>query len=121
MNWTTALIVLAFFVLLYLLKRVGQISAQDAQRHLQNGAIVIDVRSPAEFNSSHLPSAINLPLDDIEVQLPRRFANKNLCLLLHCQSGMRSGVAKKKLQALGYRNSFNLGSYQRAASIVGQP
>jgi rhodanese-related sulfurtransferase len=41
-------------------------------------------------------------------------------ILLHCQSGMRSGVAKKKLNALGYSNAYNLGSYGRAAEIVGK-
>jgi hypothetical protein len=32
---------------------------------------------------------------------------------------MRSGVARKKLTGLGYANAFNLGSYERAAQIVG--
>jgi rhodanese-related sulfurtransferase len=80
--------------------------------------LVIDVRSAGEYSSGHLPRAINLPLDDIEVSLPRRVRDKNQALLLHCQSGMRSGVAKKKLKALGYANAFNLGSYGRAAQIV---
>jgi hypothetical protein len=31
---------------------------------------------------------------------------------------MRSGVARKRLRALGYANAFNLGSYARAAQIV---
>jgi rhodanese-related sulfurtransferase len=44
--------------------------------------------------------------------------DKNRALLLHCQSGMRSGVARKKLKALGYPNAFNLGSYRRAEEIV---
>jgi len=118
MNWTTICIVLAVFVAFFLLKRIGQISSKDAKDHLKNGALVIDVRTPGEFNSGHLKSAINLPLDQIETTLPRRVKDKNQVLLLHCQSGMRSGVAKKKLIALGYANAFNLGSYGRAAQIV---
>jgi rhodanese-related sulfurtransferase len=39
-------------------------------------------------------------------------------LLLHCHSGMRSGMARKKLVALGYTHAFNLGSYSRAVQIV---
>jgi rhodanese-related sulfurtransferase len=39
-------------------------------------------------------------------------------LLLHCQSGARSGAAKKKLIALGCPNVFNMGSYARAERIV---
>ncbi len=118
MNWTTALIILAFVVVVFMLKRAGQISPKNALAHLKNGALVVDVRSSAEFNSGHLPNAINFPLAEIETVLPRRVKDKNQLLLLHCQSGMRSGVAKKKLQALGYPNAFNLGSYGRAARVV---
>jgi hypothetical protein len=39
--------------------------------------------------------------------------------LLHCQGGSRSGAARKKLNGLGYNSAFNLGSYRRAAEIVG--
>jgi phage shock protein E len=118
MNWITICIVLAVFVVIFLLKRAGQISSKEAQAHLKNGALVIDVRTPAEFSAGHLPGAINLPLDQIETTLPRRVKDKNHVLLLHCHSGMRSGVAKRKLNALGYSNAFNLGSHSRAAQIV---
>jgi phage shock protein E len=118
MNWTTVLIVAAVLVVFILLKRSGQISSKDALAYLKNGALVIDVRTPAEFSSGHLPNAINLPLDEIETSLPRRVRDKSQAILLHCQSGMRSGVAKKKLNAMGYTNAFNLGSYVRAAQIV---
>lgn len=118
MNWTTAFIILAVVAIVYMLKRAGQISSKDALAHLKKGALVIDVRSSAEFNSGHLRNAINLPLEEIETVLPRRVTDKNQLLLLHCQSGMRSGVAKKKLKGLGYANAFNLGSYGRAARVV---
>ena len=120
MNWTTTLIIAAVVAVVFMLKTAGQISAKDALAHLKNGALVIDVRSPGEFNSGHLPTAINLPLDEIETALPRRVPDKNQVLLLHCQSGMRSGMAKKKLNGLGYANAFNLGSYGRAESILKQ-
>ncbi|MHB8303011.1 MAG: rhodanese-like domain-containing protein [Acidobacteriaceae bacterium] len=118
MNWITACIVLAVVAVVYILKRVGQISTEEATTHLKEGALVIDVRSTAEFNSGHLPKAINLPLDEIETTLPRRVKDKNHVLLLHCQSGMRSGVARKKLTGMGYANAFNLGSYGRATRVV---
>jgi phage shock protein E len=120
MNWTTTLIIAAVVALVFMLKTAGQISAKDALAHLKNGALVIDVRSPGEFNSGHLSAALNLPLDEIETALPRRVPDKNQVLLLHCQSGMRSGMAKKKLNGLGYANAFNLGSYGRAESILKQ-
>ena len=120
MNWTPLLIVAAVVAVIFMMKKAGQISAKDALAHLKNGALVIDVRSPGEFNSGHLPTAINLPLDEIETALPRRVKDKNQVLLLHCASGMRSGMAKKKLKGMGYPNVFNLGSYGRAESILKQ-
>ena len=118
MNWTIALVIAAVVVVGFILKRADQISPKDALAHLRNGALVIDVRSPGEFSSGHLANAINLPLGEIETALPRRIKDKNQVLLLHCHSGMRSGMAKKKLRTLGYANAFNLGSYSRATKIV---
>ena len=86
MNWTIALIIAVIATIALLLKRVGQISPKDARAYLKSGALVIDVRSPVEFNSGHLPSAINLPLDEIETAVPRRVKDKKQVLLLHCQS-----------------------------------
>lgn len=101
-----------------MIKKSGQISPKDALAFLKNGALVIDVRSPGEFNSGHLPKAINIPVDEIETALPKRVKDKNQGLLLHCASGMRSGVAERKLKGMGYANACNLGSYGRAAKIV---
>ena len=119
-NWTTTIIIAAIVAAIILIKRSGQISVQDALEKLKKGALVIDVRSPGEFDSGHLAKAINIPLDEIETTLPKRVADKNQVLLLHCASGMRSGMAKSKLKGLGYINAFNLGSYGRAEEIVGQ-
>jgi rhodanese-related sulfurtransferase len=117
LNWTTTLVIFAVIALAYTLKRARQISSADALEFLKNGAVLIDVRSVAKFTSGHLPQALNLPLDEIETLLPRSVKDKNQ-VLLHCQSGMRSGVAKTRLKALGYANVFNLGSYARATHIV---
>ena len=118
MNWTTAFVLVAVIALAYAFKRARQISSTDALEFMKSGALVIDVRSANEFSSGHLPQAINLPFEEIEILLPGSVKNKNQVLLLHCQSGMRSGAAKTKLKALGYANVFNLGSYARAARIV---
>lgn len=120
-NWTPPLVVAGVLIVFFLLKRSGQVSAKDARTHLKNGALVVDVRSPGEFNAGHLSQAINIPLDEIETLLPKRVKDKRQILLLHCASGMRSSAAKGKLQGLGYANVFNLGSYGRAEGILKQP
>lgn len=118
MNWTTTLIIAAIVTVVFMVKKTGQISAKDTLEKLKNGALVIDVRGPGEFNSGHLAKAINIPLDEIEIAVPKRVKDKNQVLLLHCASGMRSGMATRKLKGMGYINAFNLGSYGRAESIL---
>src|SRR5664280_1386076 len=110
MNWTPFLILTAIVAVVLLIKKLGQVSATDALAYLKNGALVIDMRSRGKFNSGHLAKAINIPLDEIETALPKRVKEKKQALLLHCASGMRSGMAKSKLKGMDYTNAFNLGS-----------
>ena len=118
MNWTSLLLFAAVILLLVVLRRAGRISAQAAREHIRNGALVIDVRTQGEYASSHLPKVMHIPLNEIESRLPQRVPDKSTVLLLHCQSGMRSRIAKNKARALGYRQAFNLGSLARAGRIV---
>ncbi len=118
MNWTDILIAVAILAAFLIYRRAGLISIKEAQSYLKSGAMVIDVRTAGEFVAGHLPIAVNLPVSEIETNLSRRVKDKNQVLLLHCQSGARSGVAKRKLIALGCPNAFNMGSYTRAERIV---
>jgi len=118
------LIIFALVALLgavMLVKSGGRISASEARDYLEKGALLVDVRSRAEYASDHLANAANFPLDEIESSLPIREPNKNRVLLLHCQSGTRSAVATQKLRRIGYTNVFNLGSLERARKIVEMP
>jgi rhodanese-related sulfurtransferase len=118
MNWIDILIAAAIVAAFLVYRHPRLISIKDAQAHLKNGAMVIDVRTAGEFVAGHLPFAVNLPLSEIETNLARRIKDKNQVLLLHCQSGARSSVARKKLAALGCPSAFNMGSYARAERIV---
>jgi rhodanese-related sulfurtransferase len=118
MNWTNLLIIAAFLAVFFVFRRSGQIRIKDARVYLKNGAQVIDVRTAGEFVAGHLPIAVNLPVSEIETSVTRRVKDKDQVLLLHCQTGARSDAARKKLLALGYANTFNIGSYARAERII---
>jgi len=120
MKWTNLLVIAAIIVIFFMLKRAGQVSAKDALAYLKRGALVIDVRSHGEFSAGHLPDTINIPLEEIKTALPAQVEDKSRVLLLHCRSGMRSGLAQRELKSLGHTNTFNLGSYGRAESILNQ-
>jgi phage shock protein E len=118
MDWHWILIVGAVIAAVFLLKRMSFVAAEAARQHLRSGALVVDVGSAEEYRGGHLPNAVNIPLGELKEILPRRVRDKNQVLLLHCLSGTRSGIARRQMKSMGYRNVFNLGSYGRAKKIV---
>jgi phage shock protein E len=120
MDWIIVAITVVLLIGYIFLRRRGQISADIAAAYLRQGALVIDVRSPAEYGTGHLKGAVNMPLQQIDSLVGNQVKDKNKVLLLHCQSGVRSGMAKNRLTALGYTRVYNLGSYDRAAHILGR-
>jgi phage shock protein E len=114
----TFLVILALAVGYMFLKRSGQVSSKEAAEYLKSGAMLIDVRSPNEFEAGHIMQAYNMPVDRIEMVAPTVVKQKNKILLLHCSTGVRSNAAKKKLEGLGYTKVFNIGSYERAEKLV---
>jgi phage shock protein E len=120
MNWITFLFPVALVAGFAILRRAGQIPARKAAELVKNGALIIDVRTPSEYRDGHLACAVNIPHDVIASQIARHAKNKERVLLLHCQSGMRSAIARRRLLAMGYGNTFDLGSYSRAMHIAGQ-
>jgi len=116
---TWIIIIAAVLIAFLLLKRLTQLTPASAREWLNKGALVIDVRSEAEYREQHLPGAINIPLDRLGDEIARHAPNKEQPVLLHCRSGRRSGLGTGVLQKLGYQNVFNLGSYGRAEKIVG--
>ena len=118
MDWKLFITLLGVLATVVVLKRISFISPAKATELLKQGALVIDVRNPGEFNSGHVPGALNIPLGDLSSELPRCVPDRNKVLLLHCLSGARSGIARQQLRRMGYLNSFNMGSYSRAESIV---
>ncbi|NNM88452.1 MAG: rhodanese-like domain-containing protein [Phycisphaerae bacterium] len=117
-NWNTILLAALILAVFLALKRLGLISRRAALQHLQGGAVVVDVRSNREFQSHHLPAAVNVPLDQLHHLAPRQFPDHSRVLLLHCLSGTRSSLARRTLRQMGYSNVYNLGSYGRARRII---
>ena len=71
-------------------------------------AVVIDVCEPGEFAAGHILGARNVPLGQLESQLPQTVKNKSTPIILTCQSGARSGKAVALARKLGYENAQTL-------------
>lgn len=82
-----------------------QISPADAAQMQSSGALIIDVRSPAEFATGHIAGAVNLPLSRLSGQIGA-LASPGRTLLLTCNRGHRSHSAALVLARMGYRHIF---------------
>ncbi|MCM4156209.1 HesA/MoeB/ThiF family protein [Gramella sp. AN32] len=68
---------------------------------LLSSEMIIDVRSPNEFEKEHLPNSINIPLENLENSASE--INKNTQILLVCQSGVRSLKGTEILKNIGFK------------------
>lgn len=118
MEWLVPLTFTGVIVGVFLVKRLLFVPADLARKHLAAGALVIDVRSPEEFRADPVKGAVNIPLTELNLELPQHVPNKDGVLLVHCLSGGRSAIAARQLKKLGYPNVFNLGGARRAKQIV---
>jgi len=74
-----------------------------------NGALLVDVRSPAEFASASAPGTVNIPLQELAGRLGE--IPRSAPVVLGCASGTRSGMARMMLKKNGYQNVYNIGNW----------
>lgn len=74
--------------------------AVNYEELVKNGALIVDVRTPGEFNSGHIKGSINIPLDQINNK-KADLKKKNKVIITCCRSGNRSGMAESMLKAAG--------------------
>ena len=96
-----------------LLKKLFGGTSVDFKTLVKEGAMIIDVRSPAEFNGGHVKGAVNIPLQALQSSFNK--IPKNKVIITCCASGMRSGSAKSLLKAAGY-NVHNGGGWMSLKS-----
>ncbi len=73
-----------------------------------SGAVLLDVRTPEEYRSGHIPGSKNIPLQTID-RVGSVAENKDTALYVYCHSGARSRQAAGVLKQMGYTNVNNIG------------
>jgi rhodanese-related sulfurtransferase len=84
--------------------------------YLDKGAVIIDVRTPMEFDEGHVPGSVNIPLQQITARVAE-IKKFNKSVIACCRSGARSGNATTFLNGKGI-DTINGGPWQTVDSAL---
>src|SRR5262245_29273875 len=79
----------------------------DAIKH-RNDFVLLDVREKDEWDEGHLPGAVFLPRGFLEVKVEKTITDKETPIIVYCAGGVRSALATKSLQQLGYSDVVSM-------------
>lgn len=112
------LIILAALLVLYLGYRTYRIMTltHHLDKILNKNAVILDVRTVAEYNMGHIEGSVNIPLSKLhEGDIP--FSNKTV-IINCCSHGLRSVKAMKVLKSRGFPNVYNGGVWNDLEKLV---
>ncbi len=85
------------------------INQTKAEELIAKGAVLIDVRTDAEYRQGNIKGSVNIPVESIETIT----YDKDTVIIVYCRSGNRSSVAAKALKDMGYTSVYDFGSYSQ--------
>ena len=107
-----ALMASFFIVVFYELRRKASglidVEATDAVKLLNNGAVVVDLRSAEAFGRGHIVNARNVPADEIESRLSSLGVDKSKPIVAVCDAGVSSRRTVATLRQQGFDSVFSL-------------
>src|SRR4051812_36714352 len=91
-------------------KQIREVSVQEVNTAIANGKAfaLLDVREKDEWDEGHLPGATFLPRGFLEVKVEKTVTDKSTPVIVYCAGGVRSALATKSLQELGYTNVVSM-------------
>ncbi len=98
------------------IKKILGIESVDLSKLIQEGAVIVDVRSKGEFASGHVKGSVNIPLEQVTNNANN--LKKHPHVIVCCRSGNRSGMAKRMLESKGLTNVTNGGSWQNVNQYI---
>lgn len=84
----------------------------------EDAILIVDVRTPTEWDRGHLPNAKHIEWQNIGEEITKLTDDKHSTIYVYCRSGNRSGKAKLILEQLGYSNVINAGGINEAQLFI---
>jgi phage shock protein E len=98
------------------LKKLFAGNSTDYAALINDGAMIVDVRTPQEYRSGNIRGSVNIPLDQLKGNLKK--IKKDKPVIVCCASGMRSASAKGLLKSNGYTAVYNAGPWHKLSKYV---
>lgn len=92
------------------------LSSSPVKEALRQGAVIIDVRPPYQYDQGKVPHSLNIPVDQISKNAG--YIRKLGRPVVLCGSGWDSGAAKRILQQFGMKEVYNGGSWARVLRLL---
>ncbi len=88
-----------------------QVNAKEAKALMDTKTdyIILDVRTAEEYAEGHIPNAVLIPHNEINLRAEKELTDKDQLILVYCRSGNRSKSASADLVKLGYTNVVEFG------------
>ncbi|MGE4132848.1 MAG: rhodanese-like domain-containing protein [Bdellovibrionales bacterium] len=83
--------------------------------------VILDVRTPAEFNEGHLQGARQLDFFDVDFRTRLAKLDKDVEYKIYCKSGGRARKASRLMSEMGFKHVESLGGLNEARSILRLP
>ena len=100
---------------------ITEVSATDAAREVECGALHIDVREPEDWQQGHAPDAVHMPRGTIELDIEEKAPALDTPIICHCGGGSRSALVAESLQTMGYTNVKSIVGGFKAWTQAGLP
>ena len=84
------------------------ITKDDIDLYIKQGATIIDVRSPQEYREGHVDGSISIPDYQIKKEIKKQIPNKDELIVVYCSTGHRSQRAQQMLENMRYTNVYNV-------------
>ena len=91
-------------------------AASEVSSVLSEGAVVIDVRTPAEFAAGHVADALNIDAASEDFEAKVDALDKGKTYVVYCRTGSRAGRAIETMTELGFGNLVNGGGLDDLAA-----
>jgi molybdopterin/thiamine biosynthesis adenylyltransferase/rhodanese-related sulfurtransferase len=94
--------------------QIREVDTAAAQSAIEQGATVLDVREPDEYEQGALPGAVHIPRGNLESNIENRITDHGAPVVVYCAGGTRSAFAAQTMQELGYTDVVSMiGGFNR--------